>query len=356
MPDAVRKSTAMWFGPLPTSTFGSMRPPRLRLFDAAMVPAAVWQGGQMGAPIRVGMFPPLDLLERGPGQARAFLAQVDAAGIDHVCCGDHVSFFVGAGFDGLIQAAALAMLHPSLPVYSGVYLLPLRHPVLVARQLADIDRIAPGRLIFGVGVGGEDRHEVSICGVDPATRGRRMDECLAILRQLLNGGGATTFRGEFFDFDDAVIVPTPTQPIPIIIGGRSDLAINRVGRLGDGWLGVWNSPRRFAEAVALAGEEATRSSRSDPPIRHAMQVWCGLADTQATARACLAPAMEAFYQQPFERFERYCPYGPPEDVAEFLVPYVRAGCREFNLIPQSPDHDTAVAATGVVKRLLAPWE
>ena len=52
------------------------------------------------------------------------------------------------------------MLHPTLPVYTGVYLLPLRHPVLVARQLADIARLAPGRLIFGVGIGGEDRHEV----------------------------------------------------------------------------------------------------------------------------------------------------------------------------------------------------
>jgi len=116
----------------------------------------------------VGLFAPFDLLERGQEAAGAFLARAGDAGIDQVCCGDHVSF-AGAGFDGLVQAAALAMLHPALPVYSGVYLLPLRHPVLVARQLADIDRIAPGRLIFGVGIGGEDRRELSICGVDPAT-------------------------------------------------------------------------------------------------------------------------------------------------------------------------------------------
>ena len=95
---------------------------------------------------RVGMFPPFDLLEQGAETAGAFLAQVDKAGIDHICCADHVSF-AGAGFDGLVQATALTMLHPTLPVYSGVYLLPLRHPVLVARQLADISRLAPGRLI-----------------------------------------------------------------------------------------------------------------------------------------------------------------------------------------------------------------
>jgi alkanesulfonate monooxygenase SsuD/methylene tetrahydromethanopterin reductase-like flavin-dependent oxidoreductase (luciferase family) len=297
------------------------------------------------------MFTPLGLLEQDPETARAFLAQAGEAGIDHVCCGDHVSFFVGLGFDGLVQATALAMLHPTLPVHTGVYLLPLRHPVLVARQLADLAQLAPGRLVFGVGIGGEDRHEVAICGVDPSTRGARMDECLAVVRQLLTGK-PVTFHGRFFDLDEAIIAPAPATPIPIIVGGRSDAAIKRAGRLGDGWLGVWNSPRRFAAAVELAAEEAARVGRPDSPGRHAMQVWCGLADSRQAARACLAPTMEAFYQLPFERFERYCPYGTAEDVAEFLAPYVAAGCTEFNLIPQSPDHDQAVAGAAAVKRLL----
>jgi len=309
--------------------------------------------GRAAASARVGMFAPSGLLEQGPEAARAFLAQACKAGIDHVCCGDHVSFVAGLGFDGLVQATALAVLHPTLPVYSGVYLLPLRHPVLVARQLADIARLAPGRLIFGVGIGGEDRHEVAICGVDPATRGPRMDECLTIVRQLLTGK-AVTFHGTFFDLDEAVIAPAPAEPLPIIIGGRSDVAIRRAGRLGDGWLGIWNSPRRFAQAVEMTAEEAARTARPDPPSRHAMQVWCGLAESRKAARACLAPAMEAFYQLPFERFERYCPYGTAEDIAAFLAPYAAAGCTEFNLIPQAPDPDHAIAGTAAVKTLLAP--
>ncbi len=308
-------------------------------------------GDRAAASIRVGMFPPFGLLEQGPETARAFLAHVGKEGIDHVCCGDHVSF-AGLGFDGLVQATALAVLHPTLPVYCGVYLLPLRHPVLVARQLADIARLAPGRLILGTGIGGEDRHEVAICGVDPATRGQRMDECLTIARQLLTGK-AVSFHGTFFDLDEAVIAPAPAEPVPLIIGGRSDVAIRRAGRLGDGWLGIWNSPRRFAAAVEMAAEEAARAGRPGPPSRHAMQVWCGLADSKQAARACLAPAMEAFYQLPFEHFERYCPYGTAEDVAEFLAPYAAAGCTEFNLIPQAPDHDHAIAGTAAVKRLLA---
>jgi alkanesulfonate monooxygenase SsuD/methylene tetrahydromethanopterin reductase-like flavin-dependent oxidoreductase (luciferase family) len=300
---------------------------------------------------RIGMFPPADLLERGQDAAGAFLAEAGAAGIDHVCCGDHVSFVAGLGFDGLTQATALSMLHPTLPVHTGVYLLPLRHPVLVARQLADLGQLAPGRLVFGVGIGGEDRHEVAICGVDPATRGRRMDECLTVVRQLLTGA-PVTFHGTFFDLDDAVIAPAPATPIPIVVGGRSDAAVRRAGRLADGWLGIWNSPRRFAAAVELAADEAARAGRDGPPGRHAMQVWCGLAGSREEARACLAPAMQAFYQLPFERFERYCPYGTAEDVAEFLAPYAAAGAAEFNLIPCSPDPAETIAAVSAVKNLL----
>ena len=298
---------------------------------------------------RVGTFPPFTVLQQGPEATRAFLTRAGEAGADHVCCSDHVSFY-GVGFDGLVQATALTMLHPTLPVHIGVYLLPLRHPVPVARQLADISQLAPGRLVLGVGVGGEDRHEIEVCGVDPATRGQRMDECLTILRQLLTGA-PTTFHGKFFDVDDAVIAPPAA--VPILVGGRSDVAVRRAGRLGDGWLGVWNSPRRFAAAVEMAAQEAARVGRPDPPARHAMQVWCGFADTPGAARACLAPVMEAMYQLPFERFERYCPYGTPDDVAGFLAPYVEAGCTEFNLIPQSPDPDRVAADVAAVKRRLA---
>jgi alkanesulfonate monooxygenase SsuD/methylene tetrahydromethanopterin reductase-like flavin-dependent oxidoreductase (luciferase family) len=283
------------------------------------------------------------------GEVQPFLREVDDSPLDHVFCGDHVSFF-GAGSDGLIGAARLLSLTRRVSVQTGVYLLPLRHPVLVARQLSDLSVLGPGRFVFGVGVGGEDAHEFEVCGVDPRTRGQRMNESLEILGSLL-AGRATTFHGEFFDVDAATIAPAPARAIPILIGGRSDVALRRAARYGDGWLGIWNSPRRFAQAVDVVATEAERIGRT-VPSRHAMQVWCGVGDLAGDARARLAAAMEGFYRIPFERFEKYSPYGTAKDVAEFLHPYVYEGCTSFNLIPVGADAAASFDAAVEVRALL----
>jgi alkanesulfonate monooxygenase SsuD/methylene tetrahydromethanopterin reductase-like flavin-dependent oxidoreductase (luciferase family) len=90
------------------------------------------------------MFPPAGQLVGGVERRSALIAGVAAVGVDHACVGDHVSFKVGAGYDGVVAAASLLSLHPDLPVYVGLFLLPLRHPVPVARSLTSIAELAPG--------------------------------------------------------------------------------------------------------------------------------------------------------------------------------------------------------------------
>jgi alkanesulfonate monooxygenase SsuD/methylene tetrahydromethanopterin reductase-like flavin-dependent oxidoreductase (luciferase family) len=279
------------------------------------------------------------------------LARVAEAGVDHLCVGDHVSFFVGAGSDGLITATSLLASQAELPVYVGLYLLPLRHPVVVARQLATIAQLAPGRLTLGVGIGGEDRHEIEVCGVDPRSRGRRMDECLRILRGLADGT-PVTFEGEFFSLQDALIVPSPYPRIPLIVGGRSDAAVSRAARLGDGWLGIWVSERRFAAVRDQIAQEAVAAHRDPSRFEHALNVWCGFGPTREAAREPLAARMQGFYQMPFEPFERYSPHGTPEDIAEFLRPYIDAGCSAFNVIPCAEDDESAIAGVSELRTLL----
>jgi alkanesulfonate monooxygenase SsuD/methylene tetrahydromethanopterin reductase-like flavin-dependent oxidoreductase (luciferase family) len=302
--------------------------------------------------LKVGAFPPLVGPAPAPETLASFVGAAADAGLDHIAVGDHVSFRVGAGADALLSATAIAMSHPWMPVYVGVYLLPLRHPTLVARQVADLELLAPGRLVLGIGLGGEDPHEFECCGIDPRTRGRRTDEAMALLRALLTGD-PVTHHGEFFAVENALISPPPRARVPLIVGGRSDAAVRRAARLGDGWLAIWASPRRFAEAVASIDEQAEAAGRTHHPREHALQVWCGIDDDARRARALLAEQMERFYQMPFERFERYSPSGTPHDVADFLAPYVAAGCQTFNLIPQSPDLATAAEGAAEVKRLLA---
>ena len=149
-------------------------------------------------------------LGRWRGRLSELTAAVAAAGIDHITVGDHVSFAGGHGVDGLIQAAALLATHPTLAIQTGVYLLALRHPATVARQLATISLIAPGRFTFGVGVGGDDPRELELCGVDPRTRGARTTEALELVRRFMTGE-QITFHGRFFDMHEAAIQPAPTR-------------------------------------------------------------------------------------------------------------------------------------------------
>lgn len=299
--------------------------------------------------VAVGLAPPIPP-GAAIGDAARIVSQVSDSGVDHLVVGDHVTFFGGFGVDGLLQATALLMLHPVLPVHTSVYLLPLRHPVLVARQLSTLSSLAPGRLVLGAGIGGEDRHEVESCGVDPRTRGRRMDECVTVLRRLQEDA-AVTWAGEFFALDRVMVRPPPRPAVPIVIGGRSEAAIRRAGRMGDGWLGIWVSPRRFAEALSQIDDHARVAGREVEWL-HGMTIWCGFGNGEADASEAVGPVMETIYGLPFERFRRYVPLGTPEQVADALLPYVEAGCRSFNLLAQGSDADHVIRSAGEVRRLL----
>jgi len=291
------------------------------------------------------------LLSASPRDRRNYVARILDNGIDHVFVADHVSFHVGMGMDGLINAATLSALDERLKVCVGVYLLALRHPVTVARQLATLAESAPGQLIFGVGVGGEDRNEIAMCGVDPASRGRRTDECLHIVQSLLSGE-PLDHGGEFYDFERAWIQPPPQPAIPFLIGGRADRAIARAARFGDGWLGGWTSAARFADVAATINDQATKLGRATPKM-HGMQIWVGIDDDRAHARARLAKAMEQFYQMPFERFEKYSPYGSIQDIAEYLGHYRAAGCEVFNIMPVAESEAAGIDAIGAIRERLA---
>jgi alkanesulfonate monooxygenase SsuD/methylene tetrahydromethanopterin reductase-like flavin-dependent oxidoreductase (luciferase family) len=303
------------------------------------------------AKVEIGIRAPHSIFGSGPDAIAAFATGVERAGVDRIWVGDHVSFRGGQGYDGMLQAAVLASLTRTVTVQTAVYLLPLRHPVPVARQAASICEIAPGRFVMGVGVGGDDPQEMVNCGVDPARRGRRTDESLSVLRRLL-AGEVVDHSGPEFSISGASIDPVPFPPVPVVVGGRSEAARRRAGRFSEGWLALFTDPSRFGEGILRVQEEAVRSGRTEVPWDHGILFWCGLAANREKARSLVAPAVEGLYRMPFERFERYVPYGGPEEVADVARLYVEAGAGHLLLSPLAADPEEALAGAAAVSRLL----
>ncbi|MCW2778353.1 MAG: oxidoreductase [Frankiales bacterium] len=283
----------------------------------------------MGGPQRVQVGIDLHRAITGldPDERAAVLARVEEHGLDHVGVGDHVSFHDGTGFDGLIASAVALAGTRTTSVSVGIYQLALRHPLTVARQLHDLERLAPGRLVLGVGVGGEDRREVSNCGVDPSTRGKRVDESLGLLRRLLSGE-VVDHEGEFFTLEGASIADAKVVP-PVLVGGRGDAMVRRVVEHGDGWLGLFVSPRRYGQAVEQIRAAAADTDRD--PDRFALSVWCAFGGD--AERAQLFQGLADLYRAEEEALAPYVPVGSPAELAAFLRPYRDAGCTSFTIMP-----------------------
>jgi len=147
---------------------------------------------------------------------------------------------------------------------TAVAVLPIRNAVANARQVATLDVYSGGRVLYGIGAGWL-REEAEAMGMPWDRRGRRTEEHIALMRALWCGeGDLVEFHGEFHDCPPMDPEPRPVQrPIPILIGGHSDIALDRAGRIGDGWIAAMMSPPRIAEHWAKVRAAAERNDR-DP--------------------------------------------------------------------------------------------
>ena len=302
------------------------------------------------ATIKVGISDQDAFTRPDPRGRRRLLDRVAAAGLDHVTVGDHIAFHGGTGFDGLITASTLLASHESLPVLVGVYLLGLRHPMLAARQLSTLAQVAPGRLTLGIGVAGEDRREVSnagsipVPGVGASTRRCRWSGgCCPARRSAIRASSSPSSR------------PGSGQPrsqaIPMVIGGKGEAAVRRTAALGDGWLGMFCSARRFAETRSQILAGAADLGREAPPW-FGVNVWCGLDPDPEHARDLLADKMERLYRLPYEKFRYLAPAGTPKQVAEFLRPFTEAGAEHVTLVPAGASVEAEIDAAAEVREHL----
>ena len=169
-------------------------------------------------------------------------------------------------FDAAAYLAFVAAQTRQIRLGTNVYLLGIRHPFVGARAFATLDVLSGGRAEVGVGAGWLETEWFAV-GLDPKTRGRRLDEAMAVCRRLWSED-VIEHHGEFFDFAPVMFEPKPVQArLPLVIGGESRRALRRAAELGDGWIGMFHTPETAAAQVALLRELEATAGRADRPVR-----------------------------------------------------------------------------------------
>ena len=164
--------------------------------------------------------------------------------------------------DPLIWMAFVAAATTRIKLATGILILPQHNPVLAAKQIATLDHLSGGRILLGVGVGWL-QEEFAALGVPFAERGARMDEYIAALRELWSAD-KPTFKGRFVAFEGAYCRPQPVaKAVPIVVGGHSEAAARRAGRLGDGFFPARGAPPELIAIARQAAEAAGRRQARD---------------------------------------------------------------------------------------------
>lgn len=166
--------------------------------------------------------------------------------------------------DPLLVIATMAAHTTVLRFITGVYVLPLRHPLIVAKAVATLDVLTGGRVELGVGVGWL-REEFEAVDQDFVTRGRRTNEAIEVMRKVWSGD-PVEHHGEFFAFDSIVMRPAPTGPVPIYIGGASPAALDRAAHMGDGFIPPVTTQARTQRLIEDVSERRARYGRGGQPF------------------------------------------------------------------------------------------
>lgn len=273
--------------------------------------------------VRFAVSPPSDLWE--PSMLPAYVDALEQLGFDTIWLSDVP---MGSQVDPIVGLAFAAGRTTQLKL--GANLVPIgRNPMLVAKELAQLDRLSNGRVLLSLVPGLDQPGEREALGIGDANRGQYIDEVIPLLRRWWRGD-AVQHHSERFAFTDVSVRPTPLQdPLEIWLGGVGPLALRRAGRLSDGWLGAALTPPEAGVAVQRIVEAASAAERSIDPEHFGLSIPYARADPDERAIASLRA------RRPDADVSQILPVGAPQ-LRDLVQRLVEQGLSKFVVRPVTP--------------------
>ena len=236
--------------------------------------------------------------------------------------------------DGLQLLAYAAAVTRDIRLGIAVIVMNRRQPVLLAKELASLDRLSGGRLTVGVGLGAPAGEHVAALGFPADRTVRRLVEGVAVMRALWSGD-EVSFDGELLRFSRARLEPKPIQRPgpPVWFGAGREPALRRAARLGDGWIGAGSSSAAdFAKQVPIVKDALAEAGRDPARFPIAKRVYLAVEPDEQVARRRMSAVLDEMYGWP-GLADRCAVCGPPERVAETIRAVMDAGAHEVMLNP-----------------------
>ena len=258
---------------------------------------------------------------------------VEELGFDSIWTGEHIVFHRPI-LDAVPVLAGIAAITKRILLGPAAITVTLRHPTMLAKELATLDIISGGRLVVVAGTGGDFPKEFEACDVPMERRGRRTWETVEIMRRYWTEE-RFSYEGELFRLEDVWMEPKPVQSggPPIWLAGRSEAAITRAARLGDGYMPYMYTPARCAESF---DEVRAKADEAGSPLRDGFTwsafVYLSVHESRERARELGIRDLSWRYGKDFTPWiDKYCVYGTPDECATSLRAFVDAGVEHLAL-------------------------
>ncbi|MCP5024811.1 MAG: LLM class flavin-dependent oxidoreductase [Actinomycetia bacterium] len=279
--------------------------------------------------------------------------KAEALGYDYVLTGEHIMFH-GPTANNMVSLAAAAGATEKIKLMSGIVLVPLYPPALLAKQVAVLDVVSDGRFSLGIGVGGEFPKEFDAVGVPVTERGARTNEALEVIDKLLTEKDVH-FDGRFTKLDGVTVLPHPVQKprVPFWVAGRKDVAMKRAARYAEGWMPYMYTPEMLDESMDKIGQFTADAGRPDGTVKGGLFIFTCVHEDRATALDLANRQLSRQYNQDFSKMvAKYTISGSPEECIERTQQYIDAGARSIMFSQGCPpdyvDENTRLIAEAVV--------